>query len=305
MTGGAERADDPDRRHRALGPFTLLGRLGLSHTVEVFEARVDEALDALGLNAGGRVALKRLLPHAAETPAAVERIEREAAILAALAHPSVIRAHGLLWWAPGAWSVGAGPPLNARAAEPLLVLELLAGASAAFVQGASAPPERVAAVGAAAARGLAALHARGLVHGDVSASNVQVLPSGTAVLIDLGGAAPAGQPLPRPPRPSRYTSPERAAGAPADPASDLYGLGVVLCGLATGARQPPGASIRDVIPDFPAELDRLVARCLAPEPAARPHSASALADELETWLSGRALLSAPPSAGRRPPTSGG
>jgi serine/threonine-protein kinase len=115
------------------------------------------------------------------------------------------------------------------------------------------------------------LHARGLVHGDVSASNV-VLEPGRVVLIDLGltqataATGPPGIPMGTP----GYVAPERlGARAPASPRSDVYAFGTLLgVGLAA-TRTPPRA------------LAALRRRCQAQEPSARPADGAALVADLE------------------------
>jgi serine/threonine protein kinase len=91
------------------------------------------------------------------------------------------------------------------------------------------PP--VAWAGGGGRQGLAAAHAQGLVHRDIKPANLLLAPGGTVKITDFGIASAAGSAsltltgtLPGTPG---YLAPERAAGAPATAASDLYSLGVV------------------------------------------------------------------------------
>ncbi|MEZ4368108.1 MAG: serine/threonine-protein kinase [Kofleriaceae bacterium] len=148
------------------------------------------------------------------------------------------------------------------------------------------------------ATALASLHARGLVHRDVSAGNVLVRADGSAALVDLGlaGAAatgPARGTLP-------YLAPEALAGV-ADERSDLYGLGAVLWHAVRG-RPPLGADdlaaqVRRTLEEVPARLDELtpatadlIASLLDKEPGRRPASAQALVRSLDAIAAARGDL---------------
>ncbi|MEO5817825.1 MAG: serine/threonine-protein kinase, partial [Gemmatimonadaceae bacterium] len=155
---------------------------------------------------------------------------------------------------------------------------------------------------------LAYAHARGVVHRDVKPANV-LLERGTgrALVTDFGIArtaesvsgeqalTQAGAVLGT----LQYMSPEQVAGAPLDGRSDLYSLGVVAFFMLSGrlpfgdlagpavivahaTRQPP--SLRDVAPDVPAPLARVVDRCLAKVPDDRYATGEALADAFEHAL---------------------
>lgn len=117
--------------------------------------------------------------------------------------------------------------LQPAARELFVVTEALSGVSLATVLQAreTLSDEEVAHVWAALSSALGALHERGIVHGDVSPTNVMVTDSGEVVLIDLCArltieAGTAG-----------YISPEREAGAPASAAGDLWAFGKLLTAL--------------------------------------------------------------------------
>jgi len=144
---------------------------------------------------------------------------------------------------------------------------------------------------AGVADALAHLHARGVVHRDVKPENVLVDARGHAKLLDYDLAARLGEPPGSTPPVAgtiAYLSPEQARGAPATPASDVYGLGAVVYRAVTGqapftgdvdevlaahaAVEPPAPSALD--PGL-APLDELVARLLAKDQRARPGAAEA------------------------------
>ena len=281
--------EGPDELGR-LGPYRVLGVLGAGGMGLVLRA------DDPGL--GRPVALKVLRAHLAADPAAQVRFRREAQAMAAVEHDHVVPVH----------AVGSdnGVPFVAM---PLLEGETL---SAAIRRDGRLAPARVVELGRQVAAGLAAAHARGLVHRDVTPANIWVEPrpdgAERARLLDFGLArAVAGTPtdvtrtgavIGTP----AYMSPEQARGRPTDFRTDLFSLGVVLYRAATGeapfrgedsfavARQivetDPPAPAR-VVPDLPPGLSALVMRLLQKDPAARPASAQDVAEELARIAAGK------------------
>jgi eukaryotic-like serine/threonine-protein kinase len=173
---------------------------------------------------------------------------------------------------------------------PFVVMELLDGPSLAarLADGPLGWPE-AARIGAQLAEGLAAAHTRQVVHRDVKPGNVMLTPGGVRIL-DFGISAMVGAPddddtgatfgTPA------YVAPERLDGKPAEPATDVYGLGVVLFEMVTGDPPYPvdtweelaaaRAKGPDPLPDgLPEEFHGLVLHCLADDPADRPTAAEA------------------------------
>ncbi|MEQ6903486.1 serine/threonine-protein kinase [Nocardioides sp. YIM 152588] len=194
------------------------------------------------------VALKRVPPES------VDALRREAARLALLDDPHVVAVHGLVEEPDAAY----------------LVLEWVDGATVAEVLAAGAELSTAQALGVCrgALLGLAHAHGRGVVHGDVSASNVLVDTGGTSRLVDfgVGGSTPA------------YRSPEAAAGEALTPAADVYAAAALLVHLLTGAAAP------DAAPDLGAVdpgIRPVLARALAAAPADRQPDAATLLAELE------------------------
>lgn len=158
---------------------------------------------------------------------------------------------------------------------------------------------RVCRIGQEIARGLATLHAHGLVHRDLKPANVMVsrAPDGTPVvkLLDFGlvarvGTAGKGE------RgtvrgTSAYMPREQRAGGPPAPSIDLYALGVVLFEALTGKCMPPGRwSPRDLPrvdalrKDVPTRLTELVHACIHHDPQQRPKSATEVTTRLAEVL---------------------
>src|SRR5687768_8958253 len=140
---------------------------------------------------------------------------------------------------------------------------------------------------------LVVVHSAGLCHRDLKPANVMMRQDGRIVLIDFGlakrqdsGITNAGEVRGSP----YYISPEQAEGAPVDPRSDLYSLGVMLYEMLTGQRPFRGSTIiaiiqshrNDPIPVLPPELSgfqRLLDALLAKDPLDRfPSAVTAIAE---------------------------
>jgi serine/threonine-protein kinase len=231
------------------------------------------------------VALK-LVP--AERVGDTARFLREAGILATIAHPHIVRCldagqHGELLW---------------------LAMERAAGDLAGELKRGPLAPERLLAVGRDAAAGLAELHARGLVHRDITPANLLAMPDGRVVLGDFGlvhggheRLTATGEVLGTP----AYLSPEQAAGTPVEARSDVYALGAVLYALATG-RPPyqgdgawgvlaliakgPFPDPRELRPDLPLELRAIIRAATGLRPEQRYDGIALLGEDCAAVLSG-------------------
>jgi serine/threonine-protein kinase len=219
------------------------------------------------------VAVKILDIGTAGDPYACSRVRREARALARLNHPHIANVYDI------------GTSDDAE----YLVIELVEGRSLARVlaERHSLPWPVAVAACAQAADGIAAAHARGVVHRDVSPSNVMITEGGVK-LIDFGLCAVEGDHDVDPDGILRgtpaYIAPERLEGEPVGPAADVYSLGVVLYRaltgrlpwLATTAQELLEARLRDApdplppVDGLPTEVADVCLRCLAREPADRP-----------------------------------
>ncbi|BBH71351.1 hypothetical protein ACTI_80360 [Actinoplanes sp. OR16] len=204
---------------------------------------------------------------------------REARLAARLSHPGIAAVHD--------YREAVRPD---GSVAPFVVMELLNGETVAarLVDGPMPWGEAVS-IGAAVAEALAAAHAAGVVHRDIKPGNVMLCPGGVK-LLDFGISATAGEPddddtgatfgTPA------YAAPERLDGKPAEPATDLYGLGVLLFEMVSGeppysvdtweelaAAQAYGpAQLSETLPQ---RLRELIARCLEEDPYRRPSAAEA------------------------------
>ncbi|HLF56111.1 MAG TPA: serine/threonine-protein kinase, partial [Thermoanaerobaculia bacterium] len=170
-------------------------------------------------------------------------------------------------------------------------------------------------------------HRQHVVHRDLKPANILVGKDGVPKLLDFGIAKlldPATDPQPGPPTRAEarrltpeYASPEQLSGTAIGYASDIYALGVVLYELLTGelphqravtsaavARRAAGsgrrgerASAQPRAEQLRGDLDAVVLRALAREPARRYPSAAALGDDLRRHLEGRPVAARPDSFG--------
>ncbi len=176
---------------------------------------------------------------------------------------------------------------------PFLVMELVDGPSLSEVLAAGpVGPDRTMDLVAQVAAGLQAAHSAGVVHRDIKPANLLTSRHGHVKISDFGiasviGSAPVtstGTVIGTP----AYLAPERAAGEPATPASDLYSLGVVAYECLTGTRPFSGpasevsaAHLQRPFPPLPAivpaDIALLVAELTARDPSRRPRSAREVA----------------------------
>jgi hypothetical protein len=232
-----------------------------------------DAVELLGYGSGGEVwlareratglpvALKRLRPGA--DLATRDRLRREAAVLAGVDHPHVVRLRSVH---------GDGDAL-------VLVLDLAAGGSLARLLATRRRlgPGEVVTIAVPLAQALAAAHAQGLVHGDVTPANVLFAADGRPLLSDLGVARLLGAGPGEVGGTRGYLDPAVLAGAAPGPASDVHGLAATCLAALTG--HPPydehGRRLDPPDGTHPG-LRATLEAALAPDPADRP-SAEALA----------------------------
>jgi serine/threonine protein kinase len=275
-----------------LAQYEILSPLGSGGMGEVYRAR-DLRLDR-------EVAIKVMAAHVASDPDMRRRFETEAKAVAALSHPSILSIYELV--------IVDG--------IPVAVMELLEGETVRerLARGAMEWREAVR-IGASMAEGLAAAHAKGVVHRDVKPDNVFLTSGGLVKMLDFGLAlqrletATASATMARTAQgvvlgTFGYMSPEQVLGERVDGRSDVFAAGCVLYEMLTGRRLFTGATPQEVIanlmhdsgaeleafdPLAPPELRAIVSRTIARDRARRFESAQDLAMALRSLLTGSAV----------------
>src|ERR1700722_1839070 len=226
-----------------LGPYEILGPIGAGGMGEVYKAR-DTRLDRI-------VAIKQVKGQHSG------RFQQEAHVVAALNHPNICALHD------------GGPDY--------LVMEYVEGKRLSG----PLPVEEAVRLALQIASALEEAHGRGILHRDLKPGNILVTPKGTAKLLDFGLAklmtdsdsdvtkTIEGTVLGT----VAYMAPEKAEGKPLDGRSEVFSFGAVLYEMLSGNRafcgnssaQVLSAVLRDDPSPFqaPAELQRIVRKCLA------------------------------------------
>jgi serine/threonine protein kinase len=240
-------------RVQTFGPYDLIERIGVGALGEVFRA--------VERSSGRLVALKRLMPYLCEDREVVQMMSREAKLAGELDHPSLAKV------------VDSGEVAGVHFIAYSYVhgRDLRAIHERALRSGGLVPLDIVVFIGLRVAEGLAYAHGRtdaqgkslGLVHRDVSPSNILVSFNGDVKLSDFGIAYIEGR-IDRTPAGQikgtfSYMSPEQATGGVVDGRSDVFSLGVCLWELATGKRLFDGLRLESVL--------RRIADGVVPPPA--------------------------------------
>ena len=247
---------------------------------------MGEVYRARDTRLGRDVAIKVLPPAFKSDPERLQRFEREARVIASLAHPHICTL----------FDIGRQDGFD------FLVMELVEGETlAARLLRGPLPLDELLAIAIQVASALDRAHLQGIVHRDLKPANIMLTPEG-AKLLDFGLARllpgapdPDGMTMAPPvttegtiPGTVPYMAPEQLEGKMADGRADLFTLGAVIYEMATGRRAFDGKSQAAVIgsilheapapleslrPDAPPTLARVVTICMAKDPSHRWSSA--------------------------------
>ncbi len=258
-------ATEPERPLPAVPGYTLQERLGRGGTGEVWRA--------VPRRGGAPVAIKVLVEGEPQRQA------REAALLGELDHPHLVRLVEVVH-----------QPRRGAVARVALVLDLLEGGSLAALLAARGrlSAGEVVTVCAPVAAALAHVHAHGVVHGDLSPSNIVFTAEGRPVLTDLGVGRIIGETSAAEVTPA-YVDPAVARGGAPGPASDVFGVAAAafhaLTGIAPWNAATPDDTLvvaahghlpdlAELAPDAPPALLEVIHRGLAADPHERGSAAA-------------------------------
>jgi eukaryotic-like serine/threonine-protein kinase len=272
------------------GRYKILAEIGRGAMGVVYKAH-DPTIDRT-------VALKTIIlseRHSAEEKEFRERFLVEARAAGRLSHPAIVTIY----------DVGQ----SAENQDPFIVMEYVEGESLEKQLsdlGGEFPPECALVLVRELACALDYAHSQGIVHRDIKPANIIVGKDGRAKITDFGVAklntayqTVAGQSLGTP----AYMSPEQLNGDAVDGRSDLFSLGVILYTLLTGHRPFQGNSAmtvsfrvvhREPLPvsafdsGFPPDVDYVIGRAIAKDPANRYQTGQEMADDLADLQEGRA-----------------
>ncbi len=303
-SGGASRPhrdEGPLEVGQKFGRYIIIKLLGLGGMGAVYRAWDEE----LGVG----VAVKIVRPEIATDPELArdleKRFKRELLLARQVTHPNVVRIHDM--GEINGIKFITMPYLDG--VELSVILKRSEG---------GLPVEQILTVARGVVSGLIAAHRAGVVHRDLKPANIMVEnATGQALIMDFGiarsagsGEAPAAPGAAAPQNPAEagltmagaivgtleYMAPEQFRGEAVDHRADIYAFGLILYDLLTGktrrgkgrtafeeaARRTkkPLPPLAEVKPDVPAPLERIVTRCIQPDPAAR----YATTEELEAAL---------------------
>jgi len=283
--------------------YHIIRPLGVGGMGAVYQAWDDEL--------GGAVAIKVIRPDVMADPSAAAEVERrfkrELLLARQVTHKNVVRIHDLgerdgIKYITMSYVDGADLATLLKREGTLMVPTVLR-------------------IARAVVSGLVEAHKAGVVHRDLKPANIMLDKAGDALIMDFGIARSAGAPrsrtnvsLPAGVRQTsvaaeatrygavmgtvEYMAPEQARGQDVDQRADIYAFGLMLYDMVIGrqrraestksaidelkarmAQAPP--PVKSVIPDCPDAVDRLIARCIEPDPANRYQTTEELAADLD------------------------
>src|SRR5215470_4156013 len=290
IAGELARDEETRLTGKSFAHYRVLSLLGAGGMAEVYLAE-DVVLPR-------KVALKLLPAAFTQDTDRARRFEHEAHTVSALNHPNIVTIY----------EVGR---FNGR---QYIASELVEGSTLRDAIARGMTLEQILNVATQVAGALAAAHCGGVVHRDIKPENIMLRPDGYVKVLDFGLAKLASDEG-RPDGPAKlaanrfsnsagivlgttgYMSPEQARGQRVDHRTDIFSLGVVLYEMISGRAPFAGPAPADMIvailtkePDplgqrahgVPPELDRVVARALAKDRAARYQSAQHMAADLKS-----------------------
>jgi serine/threonine-protein kinase len=256
---------------KALGKYEIVDQLGSGSMGIVYRA-IDKTLDR-------KVALKVLRPESQLDLEIAERFRREARACAQLHHPNLVTIYEL-GEAEGGVIYIAMELLDGVDWRKLLRLHL------------QLPPVRRIELMAQVCEGLGHAHLNGIVHRDVKPANLFLHLGNQSKILDFGIARLASSVLTRTGRvlgTPNYMAPEQITGDKCDSRSDLFSVAIVSFEFLTGTHPFQASfipqrivndepdSLRDIVPEYPVELEAAIGRAMARDPDERFQTGEELA----------------------------
>jgi serine/threonine protein kinase len=280
-------------------PFT--GSLKPGVTLDKYEIRERTAVGGMAIvykaydaTLDRYVAVKQIAPHLSADEKFAARFRVEAQTLARLSssQPNIVHVHELIQ----------------HDGQLYLVMEYVEGTTLrSMMDRGPVPLQTGLGVLLSTALGLRAMHAQGIVHRDLTPSNIMMAKDGALKITDFGLIGHSGGKTSLPMGTTKYMAPEMFTGAPVDPRADLYSLGMIAYEMLAGPekfgdafrdvmrdekaqqvrwmhwhsnigmRAPP---LKDLQPGIPPLISKIIERLMDKEPSRR----FASADQVVRWL---------------------
>src|SRR5258708_6787116 len=255
--------------------YRILGRLGKGGMGEVYRAN--------DLRLGQTVALKFLPEATAKDPAMLARFYNEVRIARQVTHPTVCSVYDI----------------GDIDGQPFISMQFVDGENlvSVLLRIGSRPGDKAVEISRRLCAGIAAAHSQGVLHRDLKPANIMIDGRGQVLIADFGLAGIAedisgadihsGTP--------DYMAPEQLAGKEVTVQSDIYALGLVMYEIFTGKRAFEANTLAEMLRlressrptdisstahDVDPAVERIIQKCLDPDPAKRPSSALAVSGAL-------------------------